>query len=124
MYDIAYSLLQPCINLGLEEEKFWEMTVAELNRYVEGGLWRLKSKASLDYALANLIGISAARMMSKDVEYPSLEEAYPELFAAEREEAEKRQKAEEIAIKNSTNRFLEFAMKHNAMKRREVGDKT
>lgn len=123
MYDIAFSLLQPCINLGLEEEKFWEMTVAEIQRYIDGGVWRLKTKASLDYALANLIGISSARIVSKEVEYPSLEDAYPELFASEREAAERQRKAEEIAIKNSTNRFLEFAMKHNAMKRREVGDK-
>ena len=63
-------------------------------------------------------------MVSNDVKYPMLEEAYPELFVNEREAARKRLEAEEIAIKNSTNRFLEFAMKHNAMKRREVGDKT
>ena len=124
MHDIAFSLLQPCINLGLDEEKFWDMTVAELNRYMNGGIWRIKQRASLDYALANLIGISASRMMSSEVKYPSLEEAYPELFAAELKAEQKRIQEEEIAIKKSTNRFLEFAMKHNAMKRREVGDKT
>lgn len=124
MYEMAFNLLQPCINLGLEEERFWEMTVAEIKRYIDGGLWRLKTKASLDYALANLIGISAARMISKEVEYPSLENAYPELFVNELETAKKEAEAEEIAIKKSTNRFLEFAMKHNAMKRGEVGDKT
>lgn len=122
---MVYGLLQPCINLGLDEEKFWDMTVAELKRYIDGCVWRLKTKASLDYALANLIGISAARMVSKDVEYPTLEESYPELFASERKEEEEQARiAEEIAIKKSTNRFLEFAMKHNAMKRGEVGDKT
>ena len=124
MSEIVYGLLQPSINLGLDEEKFWDMTVAELQRYINGGLWRIKTKASLDYALANLIGVSNARMMSKDVDYPSLEEAYPELFATERAAEQKRIQAEENAIKQSTNRFLEFAKKHNAMKRREVGDKT
>ena len=124
MYDIAFKLLQPCINLGLEEEKFWDMTVAELQRYCDGALWRIKQRASLDYVLANLIGISNARLMSSDVQYPSLEDAYPDLFAAEREAEQRRMKAEEIAIQNSTNRFLEFVQKHNAKKRREVGDKT
>lgn len=121
MYSIAYRLLQPCINLGLDEEKFWDMTVAELQRYCDGATWRIKQRASLDYVLANLIGISNARLMSSEVKYPSLEEAYPELFAADKAEQE-RIKAEEIATQNSTNRFLEFVRKHNAKKRREVGD--
>lgn len=124
MYDIAYKLLQPCINLGLDEEKFWDMTVAELQRYCDGALWRIKQRASLDYVLANLIGVSNARLLSSEVKYPSLEEAYPDLFAAEIEKEKQRIKAEEIAIQNSTNRFLEFARRHNAKKRREVGDKT
>lgn len=118
---MAYKLLQPCINLGLEESKFWDMTIAELQRYSEGALWRLKQQASLDYTLANLIGISNARLLSKDIEYPSIEDAYPSIFASELDEREKARKAEEIAIQNSTNRFLEFAKKHNAKKRREVG---
>jgi hypothetical protein len=124
MYDIAFQLLQPCINFGLEESKFWDMTVAELQRYIDGAMWRYKQKASLDYALANLIGISNARLMSSDVDYPTLEKAYPSLFADELSQAEAERIAEEKAIQNSTNRFLEFARKHNTKIRREVGEKT
>ena len=124
MYDIAFKLLQPCINFGLEESKFWDMTVAELQRYIDGAMWRLKQRASFDYTLANLIGISNARLLSSDVDYPSLENAYSTLFADEISKAEADRKAEEIAIQNSTNRFLEFAKKHNTKVRREVGDKT
>ena len=80
MSEIVYQHLQPAINLGLDEFKFWEMTVAEVSRWEEGAMWRLKSKAQFDYVLADLIGISSARMMSDDVKYPSLEDAYPNLF--------------------------------------------
>ncbi len=124
MYDIAFKLLQPCINLGLEESKFWDMTVAELTRYCDGAMWRLKQQALFDYTLANLIGVSNARLLSKDVDYPTLEDAYPTVFADEISKAKEQQKAEEVATQNSTNRFLEFAKKHNTKVRREVGDKT
>jgi hypothetical protein len=98
------------------------MTPGEIQRYNEGALWRLKSKAQFDYMLANLIGVSSARMMSNDVKFPSLEEAYPSLFEAKTDEV-KALEEEELRIQNSTNRFLEFAMKHNA-KRRDKGVET
>lgn len=107
-------LLQPAINFGLEEEKFWEMTIAEIKRFIEGATWRMKSKAQFDYMLANLIGVSVSRVISKEAEFPSIEKVYPVLFEKELAEQEKQQKEEEIAITNSTNRFLEFALKHNA----------
>lgn len=114
MSEIVYQHLQPAINLGLDEFKFWEMTVAEVSRWEEGAIWRLKSKAQFDYVLADLIGISSARMMSDDVKYPSLEDAYPNLFEQTPDEIMEQKKEEEIATQN-LNRFMEFAMKHNAM---------
>ena len=114
MSEIVYQHLQPVINLGLDEFKFWEMTVAEVSRWEEGAMWRLKSKAQFDYVLADLIGISSARMMSDDVKYPSLEDAYPNLFEQTPDEIMEQKKEEEIATQN-LNRFMEFAMKHNAM---------
>ena len=114
MSEIVYQHLQPAINLGLDEFKFWEMTVAEVSRWEEGAMWRLKSKAQFDYVLADLIGISSARMMSDDVKYPSLEDAYPNLFEQTPDEIMEQKKEEEIATQN-LNRFMEFAMKHNTM---------
>ena len=114
MSEIVYQHLQPAINLGLDEFKLWEMTVAEVSRWEEGAMWRLKSKAQFDYVLADLIGISSARMMSDDVKYPSLEDAYPNLFEQTPDEIMEQKKEEEIATQN-LNRFMEFAMKHNAM---------
>lgn len=110
---MAEELLQPAINLGLPEREFWEMTVAEIQRFMKGAEWQFKTKAQFDYMLGNLIGISVARVISKDATYPPIEEVYPTLF--EKPSQEDIQRAEEEKkVTNSTNRFLEFAMKHNA----------
>ena len=90
------------------------MTLAEVVRWEKGAIFRLKAKAQFDYILADLIGISSARMMSDDVKYPSLEDAYPNLFEQTPDEIMEQKKEEEIATQN-LNRFMEFAMKHNAM---------
>ena len=75
----------------------------------------MKTQAQFDYMLANLIGVSVARIVSKEAEFPSIEKVYPTLFTVEEiSEEEKRVKEEEAKITNSKNRFLEFALKHNA----------
>ena len=88
------------------------MTIAEVARWQEGAMWRLKSKAQFDYILADLIGISAGRMTSNDVEYPAIKDVYPNLFNDEDKKEEHDDDAE-IAT-NNINRFLQFAMAHNA----------
>jgi len=57
------------------------MSVGEVERYLKGVEWRMKMKAQFDYSLADLIGISAARMVSNDVKFPTIGEVYPTLFA-------------------------------------------
>lgn len=93
------------------------MTVAEIQRYMDGAIWRLKSQAQFDYSLANLIGVSVARVMSNEVSFPPIEDVYPDLFEEEIKER-RRQKEEEIIVQNSVNNFMAFAMKHNS-KRKE-----
>lgn len=122
MEDIAQQLLQPAINLGLSEFDFWNMTKAEIERYMEGAIWRMKSKAQFDYCLADLIGVSVARVMSNEVEYPAIEQVYPALFEKVAEEV-KQQLEEELRIEDSKNRFMEFALKHNAKIREGVENK-
>lgn len=122
MTDIAQKLLQPAINVGLSELDFWNMTKAEIERYVEGAIWRMRSQAQFDYCLADLIGISVARVMSDDVEYPPIEKIYPTLFDDVVKEQKQRQE-EELRMVDSTNRFMEFALKHNARIREGVENK-
>lgn len=113
MTDIAWRLLQPALNLGLSEFDYWNMTVAEVVRYCEGATWRTKTQAQLDYVLADLIGASVARLMTSNAKYPPIEQVYPTLFTEEARQA----REEEERLRNSTNRFMEWAMRHNAKKR-------
>lgn len=99
------------------------MTIAEVMRFEEGAMWRLKQKAQFDYILANLIGISCARIMSKDVKYPAFDEAYNFNEEHKEEEEENERIAQDTATQNSVNRFLEFAMKHNAKMKEGEGNK-
>lgn len=113
---IVYEFLQPAINLGLSEFDFWNMTLAEIERYCEGATWRLKQQAQFDYSLANLIGASVGRLLDSDCQYPTIYEAYPHLFEEEKPAPEEEIQSE-IATTNSINNFLAFAMKHNAKMR-------
>lgn len=110
---MAWQLLQPSINLGLEEEKFWDMTLAEINRFIEGAKWRLKTKAQYDYALASMIGVYSARIVSNDIKIPSISEVYPNLFDEEVVE----EKPQEDLDTKSINNFLAAAMRINAAQR-------
>lgn len=92
------------------------MTVAEIQRYMEGAVWRMRSQAQFDYTLANLVGISCARIMSNGVQMPPIEEAYPNLFEEEKAE----EVIEDKRMEDSKNRFLEFALRHNARMKKGV----
>lgn len=87
------------------------MTLAEVVRWEKGAIFRLKSKAQFDYILADLIGISVGSKFSDKIEYPTIEKAYSGLFDEQKEEHNN----EEIIAQNNVNRFMEFALKHNAM---------
>ena len=80
------------------------MTVAEIERYLQGAVWRMKNQAHFDYTLANLIGVSVGRIVGGGNDFPDLFE----------EEIKNKPTEEEVNMTNSTNRFLEFALKHNA----------
>ena len=105
--------------MGLPEKEFWEMTKAEVERYLEGAVWRMKSKAQFDYLLADLFGISIARILDSEAKFPSLEQIYPSLFEGDPEEEDSE---EAIRMENSLNRFMEFALKHNAKLREGVNE--
>lgn len=94
------------------------MTLAEVVRWEKGAIFRLKSKAQFDYILADLIGISVGSKFSDKIEYPTIEKAYSGLFDEQKEENNN----EEIIAQNNVNRFMEFALKHNAMMKKGEED--
>lgn len=105
-------LLQPAINCGLAESDFWDMTKAEIERYMEGAAWRIKMRAQFDYKLADLLSFSVARVISENVHFPTLQEAYPDMFDEDTKQQE--EKIKEAKMESSINNFLAFAQKHNA----------
>lgn len=117
MSEIATRLLQPAINMGLSEHDFWDMTIAEVDRYLTGATWRMKAQAEFDYTLSLLIGSAIGRVIGGG-EGVSIEEAYPNLFTDDPEASE--EIIQEKQITNSVNRFLEFAQKHNTKKSKGV----
>ena len=74
-------LLIQCMSIGMREEDFYNSTIKQITRYVESYNKQqenqLQEKAYFDYQLANLIGLSVARLLSKDAKFPTFEKAYP-----------------------------------------------
>lgn len=98
------------------------MTMGELQRYFESYQRRYKreaqEKATFDYALAELIGRSVARIYSSSAQMPEIYEVYPTLFdSKEAQERKQAQKAELSAL-----RFKQFANFHNMKINKEVAN--
>lgn len=89
------------------------MTLAELFRLIESKKRMLKlqqkEKASFDYALADLIGRSIARIYSSSNKMPTIAEAYPSLFEQEEVEEKLQEKRENLFAAQ----LRQFAQAHN-----------
>lgn len=90
------------------------MTLAEVIRFVESKKRTMKleaqQKASFDYALADLIGRSVARLHSSSNKMPHIAEIYPNLFDSEELEEQLQQKKLELEVA----RIKGFVASHNA----------
>ena len=91
------------------------MTLGEVIREVKSKqrVRRLEAqeKASFDYILANLIGISIGRVLDGKTSYPPIEEVYPNLF--NEIVKEQREEKEDKLTQLSILRFKQFANFHN-----------
>ena len=106
-------LLIKCLEAGITEEFFWKSTYGEMLRYMKAYSNRLlrerQDKASFDYQLSNLIGISVSRLFSSDSKFPEIYDAYPSIFEPPSEE--ELAMAEVIKLQS---RMEEYAAHHNA----------
>ena len=108
--------LKECMVLGLTESEFNSMTLAEIKRYIDvheqRRLRELKEEAMIQYIACDLIGISVARLLSKEAKYPSFTDAFANLFTQEEleriEEEKERQRREAFL-----ERFKAMAKVHN-----------
>lgn len=105
-------LLEQCMSIGMTEQEFYNSTLSEVTRYVNAHRkqqeYQLQEKAYFDYQLGNLIGLSVARLMSKDAKYPEFEKAYPFLSNTEPKQVDE---AWEMEVHH--NKLLEWAEQLN-----------
>jgi hypothetical protein len=89
------------------------MTVGELERAFSAKRRQLQreaqEKATFDYAHAELVGRSIARIYNKGAKFPEIYEVYPTLFDNEELKQAKQEKQAEL----SSLRFRMFANAHN-----------
>lgn len=118
-YNYVFGWLNNALDYGLRECDFWDMTLAEITRFIESKQRIQKKeaqeKASYDYILADLIGRSISRIHSSQNKLPSIQEAYPTLF----DSAEIEEKVQVKRDEASVARLKQFAQIHNK-KYREV----
>ena len=101
------------MDIGIKEAEYWDMTLGELERAVESykrvKKQQAQERASFDYALADLIGISVARIYSNSNKIPDISEVYPTLF----DNQELQEKKQEKRMELSALRFKQFAESFN-----------
>ena len=116
-------MLDNALDWGISEQIFWDMTIGELDRFIDSRKrqeeYKLKERATMDYTLALLIG-RAVQGSSEEHPFPELYEVYPNLFfddAIKKEEAKAEQQAQLSAI-----RFIQFAESFNAKFDKEANE--
>lgn len=109
------------MDYGLSEHDFWNMTLAEITRFIESRQRQIKTehteRATFDYILAETIGRSIARIHSSSNQMPKISDVYPSLFASEEMEEKLQEKKDEL----SAIRFKQFVENFNS-KFKEAND--
>lgn len=90
MSSLILELLDYAVNIGLDEEKFWTMTIPEVNRAIAAWGWRENRNhifmTSLCYKLPSLISVA----IWEPKNYPEIYEVFPDLYNKEEIEEQKR----------------------------------
>ena len=116
-------MLDNALDCGLSEREFWDMTIGELERYIDSvhrmEVHRLKERATMDYTHALLVG-RAIRGSTEENPFPDLYEVYPKLFLDELNEKEEKEQALQDEI--SAIRFIQFAESFNSKFDKEANE--
>lgn len=118
-------MLETALDYGITEDRFWNMTFAEIHREVDSRVrvtkLKTQEKATYDYILANLIVKGVARVLGDKSSYPTVEEAYPGVFDDVIEERRAREAEHKMNL--SALRFKQFANSYNkGLKNKEVAN--
>jgi len=72
------------LEVGINPFDYWEMTFGEISETINAYNRRKKTEmqwqASVQYKLADLVGISVGRLLDSNIEFPTLETSFPGLF--------------------------------------------
>lgn len=113
--EMCNDMLVQCLAIGLSRQEFFNSTLKEITQFVDAYKKQQQSKleeqAFFDWQLANLIGSSVARLLSKDAKYPKLEEAYPFVKDSKPQEEENSELTAEE--RKFSAQMLEWAMAMN-----------
>lgn len=111
------------LDFGITELEFWEMTPLELNRAIKSKDRIMKIEAQeqayYDYMQAQLITKGIAILLGDKKPFPSIQEAYPELF----KDAGLEEKAAEQKAAQTAAWFKQFAQTHNEKYKKNGGAK-
>ena len=85
MVQLFEDILPPALQSGVSISEYWYLTYGEIKATIDAHQANQKlhtrEQASQNHSLANLIGLSVARLINDEAEYPSLKEAYPGIFS-------------------------------------------
>lgn len=109
-----YKMLNNALDYGLKESEFWEMTIAELDRYIDSRKRVLrieeKERATHNYLHAVLVGRAVAKCFDNKSSFPEIHEVYPSVFV---ETQAKQDLIQERKDELSALRFKQFAESFN-----------
>lgn len=123
MEKITMQMLKVCLEAGIVEDDFWEMTYKEIVNYMKAYKKRreveFKELVTINHLLGDLIGMSVSRLFSKDAKYPSVVEMFPNLYKEE-QEALKEQKQKELNERIKANMMAFGAAYKNNKELKEI----
>lgn len=112
MEQIFNEMLPTALQCGIGVREYWELTYGEIidtiDAYNISEKRKMQENAAMIHQLANLIGISVSRLVDNSAKYPTLYEAYPQLF-----DIPEPPKIEQQDWKIAKERLLRYAGAHN-----------
>lgn len=88
--DNVNQLLKECLGFGMDVETFYNMTINEVNLYLEGISMRIKTErqtqAYFDYTLASLITKGTGMVLGGKGKFPTFDKVYSEILDEQSDE--------------------------------------
>lgn len=95
-----FDLRDKAVECEMDEDKFWNSTYGEVVRYIIAYNNKVKNDIKMQlraaHLTADLVGISVARLLDSNVQFPDITEMYPELYAEEIIELERIKQEQEL----------------------------